>query len=261
MVPLLFPFLFTFATCALNPVTRFANPGEFPYVVSIRIASNNLHFCVGTVIGARWVLSSAICFTPQHSSKQIVNSTDLLVYSNTIMSGGTIGNHNYGKNLVLHPGFVNTPQVIRNDIALLEVKNSFYWWWQKKLGLGTVKPISIARHVLGSDGLSLAWSTLTTDLKKLVSPKLTVFRLSTTASTTNGCTNSDEFICTINKPNDHTCHYEAGAPLIIDNEKYHKLVGVASHLFNGCESSPGSFTRIEYFLPWINDITKLSLQI
>ncbi|EFA05723.2 serine protease H159 [Tribolium castaneum] len=259
MVPLLLTLLVPLV--ASGPVTKLANPGEFPYVVSIRLSSNNLHFCVGSVIGAHWVLSSAICFTLPNSSKQIVNGTDLIIYSNTIMSGGTIGNLNYGKNLILHPGFVRTPQIIRNDIALIQVKSSFYWWWQNKLGVSTTSPISIGRQILGSDGLSLAWSTLTPDLKKLVSAKLTVFRLSTTASTTNGCTNSDEFICTINKPNDKTCHYEAGAPLITDREKYHKLVGVASHLFNGCQSSPGSFTRVEYFLPWINDVTKLGLRV
>ncbi|ELK37499.1 Transmembrane protease serine 9 [Myotis davidii] len=58
-----------------------ASPGEFPWQVSLR--ENNEHFCGATVIGARWLVSAAHCFS------EFQDPTEWVAYAGTTQLSGS----------------------------------------------------------------------------------------------------------------------------------------------------------------------------
>lgn len=61
-----------------------AVPGQFPYIVSIRNL-NNFHFCGGTIISSRFVVSAAHCF----ESTTTARNTVIVVGAHHISNDGT----------------------------------------------------------------------------------------------------------------------------------------------------------------------------
>lgn len=171
---------------------------------------------------------------------------DLVIYTRTLDSNGTLGDAILGKNLIVNSGF-NWKSAI-NNIALIELT----------IPLRTIKPISIGYPEGKSTVLSASWTTVTKNWTMETFKKLRFYYLTTVVSSPDGCTSNSEFICTLNKPNDKVCHFDAGAPLIEKSHSGDKLVGVGSHLLTECHGqSGGVFTRVANFIPWIKSVTRV----
>lgn len=91
-----------------------ANAGQFPYVVSLRTASNNRHFCGGTIHTARYVLTAAHCM-----ANKVSLNVRVVAGSVSLSSGGT----SYPVSTITsHPNY--NAYTYLNDIAVLRTSSS-----------------------------------------------------------------------------------------------------------------------------------------
>lgn len=104
-----------------------AKKGQFPHQVSLRIS--NRHFCGGSIINERYVLTAAHCLTILRPEHRVTLVTGALHITN--------GGDRYAKERhIAHPNFSDKP--IRNDIGLVRSRTDFKF-------NTLVKPIVISR--------------------------------------------------------------------------------------------------------------------
>lgn len=85
-----------------------AESGQFPYQVSLRIREHNAHFCGGSIISNRWIITAGHCsfIQPQFHLVAVAGT-------NKLSAGGAI----YAiDRIVVHPLYVNG--LSKNDIAM-----------------------------------------------------------------------------------------------------------------------------------------------
>lgn len=86
-----------------------ANLGQFPYQVSLRTAAN-FHFCGGSIINNRWVLSAAHC-----TIGRAQNSVRVVVGTVLLNSGGQT---HVSSRIVNHPSY--NANTIANDVSVVQ---------------------------------------------------------------------------------------------------------------------------------------------
>lgn len=91
-----------------------ASSGQFPHQASLQ-SSANAHFCGGSIINSRWVLSAAHCTIGRSAA-----STRIRVGTNSRTSGGVIHQVAQIRN---HPSY--NSRNLANDISTLQVTGSF----------------------------------------------------------------------------------------------------------------------------------------
>lgn len=71
--------------------------GQVPFMASLRSFVGNLHFCGGSILSTRWVITSAGCVNGRP-----INSINVVIGTVTLNAGGAT--HRSG-NITIHPGF------------------------------------------------------------------------------------------------------------------------------------------------------------
>lgn len=91
-----------------------AEPGSFPFQVAL-LTADDLHYCGGSILNRRWVLTAGACAIGK-------NTSDIVVFagSNRLNEGGQ--RHRVDR-IILHPNF--DVDVYANDVAVLRVLESF----------------------------------------------------------------------------------------------------------------------------------------
>ena len=103
-----------------------ASSGEFPYQVSLR--RNNKHFCGGTIIGPRHILTAAHCV--EGFMVAPYNDVTVVTGTHSLSHGGEA--HKISRASV-HPQYVGGAQSSwRNDVAVLIVSIKFQSLFKKK---------------------------------------------------------------------------------------------------------------------------------
>ncbi|GJQ79569.1 hypothetical protein Trydic_g15354, partial [Trypoxylus dichotomus] len=92
-----------------------AADGAYPFMVSLR-HSDNRHFCGGTILNRRWILTAAHCVVGMNPTNITV-----LAGTNTLNSGGII---QQVCKIVIYPKF-NDTGYYSNDIAMILVTRPF----------------------------------------------------------------------------------------------------------------------------------------
>lgn len=92
-----------------------AQAGQVPWQVSLRHL--NSHFCGGSIINQRWILTAAHCL-PSFSASTVTVVTNTL----TLNSGGDVYR---ASRLIMHPNYSSA--LIRNDVALVQVSSNIVY--------------------------------------------------------------------------------------------------------------------------------------
>jgi len=113
------------------------------YQVSLRSLAN-AHFCGGSIISARWVLSAAHC-----TIGRAATSINVLVGTNTLNSGGLTHRSDLIRN---HPNY--NGNTIANDVSVVRVATPF-------VGTARVQSIALATAAAGGNVLAVltGWGT------------------------------------------------------------------------------------------------------
>ncbi|KAL6258126.1 hypothetical protein P5V15_010045 [Pogonomyrmex californicus] len=209
-----------------------ASEGQYPYQASLRY--QNRHFCGGSVIDKRWILTASHCLTG-------FNDKDITVVlgTNTLDRGGDIYS---AIKRVIHPYY--NVAFIRNDIGLIKV--------DKDIVFGDkVKPIALpTRNFNKSDYPATLSGWGTTNFpgetpNELQHIQLTVIDQKQCLSTSFRTTNNN--ICTLNKQGEGACHGDSGGPLVANGEQ----IGVVSWGVPCAKGRPDVFTRVYSYVKWI----------
>lgn len=227
-----------------------ASDTAYSWMVSIRVKGNsNGHFCGGSLIDSRWVLSAAHCFAdsdPDEEYEVVVNNlvrtTTNTDYVRTI------------KNVIIHPDF--NGQTFKNDLALLELESSIS---AATISLGTASHVTSAGsgfvQALGWGVQEAGASTLPTTLREV-----DLNLISGSACTSLGASSSSpdsSQLCAGIAPNGgkDSCQGDSGGPLVYANGSQWVQLGVVSW-GDGCAEAGkyGVYSNVAYFSSWITAV-------
>lgn len=110
-----------------------AKEGQFPYQVALRFKSNHLHFCGGSILSSRFILTAAHC--SQYEYKEPTSIYAVLGAINRT-EGGIIM---FIDKVTPHPSF--SDETTKNDISLLRTA-------QEIIFTNHIQPIALPTHNL-----------------------------------------------------------------------------------------------------------------
>ncbi|XP_008579041.1 PREDICTED: transmembrane protease serine 9 [Galeopterus variegatus] len=227
-----------------------ASPGEFPWQVSLR--ENREHFCGATVIGARWLVSAAHCFS------EFQDLTEWVAYVGTTYLTGLEASTVRARvaQVIKHP-FYNS-DTADFDVAVLELASP--------LPFGRyIQPACLpaTTHIFppGKKCLISGWGYLKEDflVKPEVLQKATVELLDQDlCADLYGHSLTDRMVCAgyLDGKVD-SCQGDSGGPLVCEEPSGRFfLAGIVSWGIGCAEARrPGVYARVTRLRDWILEVT------
>ncbi|XP_039189334.1 acrosin-like [Crotalus tigris] len=234
-------------------------PGTWPWVVSFQFPTRQgfHHFCAGSLINSRWVISTAQCFLILKYLK--VEYFRLQIGATQRSKPGPDAQNRVIKRLVNHARYDRDTHL--NNIALVEMDKPV-------ICNDYVQPACLPEGDLDLDSLThcyiCGWGITIMEKGAKYSDILQEAEVSLVAR--SECNSSEQYstlireehLCAVSDdPNKGSCRGDGGGPLMCrtpHTERYW-LIGLNSW-GTGCSSgkSPGVFTSTQSFLTWIKDI-------
>ncbi|XP_043803031.1 chymotrypsin-1-like [Apis laboriosa] len=207
--------------------------GKFPYQVSLR--KNKNHFCGGSIIDSRTILTAAHCVEGLSN----LNGITVQAGTNQLNSGGV---SYLPQKVVAHSGFNSLSLV--NDIALIRLNQDISF-------NNLIQPIKLAsgsNTYEGSSCILSGWGT--TRLNGNVPNNLQYINL--LIEKQSECKKihwrvQSSHICTFTKYGEGACHGDSGGPLVVNNVQ----VGIVSFGQPCAVGTPDVYTRVSSFASWI----------
>ncbi|XP_046745054.1 chymotrypsin-2-like [Diprion similis] len=215
-----------------------AKDGQFPYQVSLR--SKNHHFCGGSIMNERWILTAAHCIYGSNN-----DSVTVVVGTPTLDNGG---DSYQSRRLVHHPSYNEI--LIRDDIGLIEVEKPI-------LFTDKVQPVALPTEDFDKPNQTAVLSGWgTTSYPGKASNELQYITLSVIDQ--NECLNTSfrvtkSNICTLNKTGEGACHGDSGGPLVSEKVQ----IGIVSWGTPCARGKPDVFTRVFSYVDWIANNTNV----
>nr|XP_033322715.1 chymotrypsin-2-like [Megalopta genalis] len=214
-----------------------AQPGEFPYMVSLRIGGS--HVCGGSIIGKYHVLTAAHCV-----NALLQASDDVSVVSGTIyLDQG--GEFHRVANMVTHPSY-NPNSQPNNDVGVIKLADPINFnTLQQAVALPTSDPPANNYAIVSAWGetSSPPYGSLSNTLQYLY---LHMISFSECAQFSN-LDVSRSVICTYNGLNSGLCPGDSGSPLVYNGQ----VVGVVSRGIPCARGEPDVFTSVYDTLDFI----------
>ncbi|KAG7202864.1 hypothetical protein KM043_010014 [Ampulex compressa] len=211
-----------------------ANDGQYPYQASLRY--KNRHFCGGSVLNKRWILTAAHCLSNFNDT-----TIGVVLGSNTLDKGG----EEYRSEQIMgHPQYSST--LVRNDIGLIKLDKDIVF-------SDKVKPIDLPMEDFTKDdypAMLSGWGTTSypgNTPNELHHIQLTVIDQKSCLNASIRVTKDN--ICTLNKQGEGACHGDSGGPLVADD----KQIGVVSWGIPCARGRPDVFTRVYSYVDWIKE--------
>ncbi|EFN87985.1 Chymotrypsin-1 [Harpegnathos saltator] len=209
--------------------------GKFPYQVSLRL--DNKHFCGGSIINNRTILTAAHC---------VAGKTSPIILSRITVHAGT--------NFLKRPGIVYRPKNITyhkefnrsrlaNDIAVITLSSVIKY---TKL----IQPVPLATSDIapGRRCILSGWGRISMggDVpNKLQEIELVVYDSRKCKRTYTNFLNSQ--ICTYKKRGQGACHGDSGSPLVANGTQ----IGIVSYGQPCAIGYPDVYTKVAAFKKWL----------
>ncbi|XP_008212399.1 serine protease 120 isoform X2 [Nasonia vitripennis] len=209
-----------------------AEDGQFPYQVSLRL--NNRHFCGGSILNKRWILTAAHCLAGFNNT-----AISAVVGTNYLDKGG---DKYQSKRIIAHPMYNSL--MIRNDVGLIEL--------DKDIVFGDkVQPVKLPESDFDKADYPAelsGWGTTSYP----GSPPNELQHITLNVIEQNECLNTSfrvtkRNICTLTKKGEGACHGDSGGPLVSDGVQ----IGVVSWGTPCAKGKPDVFTRVYSYVDWI----------
>lgn len=219
-----------------------SNAAAQPWMVSVQVKGFG-HFCGGTLIKSRWVVTAAHCLT--NSSGAIVRPSSsyevcIGVANLTQCSASTKADV---VRQIIHPAYTGAV-TSRGDLALLELSRDF---------TNTVSSLATAAQTPGNGASATLRGWGRTDSDGLPASYPNRLQVLTYPVTTANC--PVDRVCMDPTPTQGACQGDSGGPLRYQGN----LIGIVSYgpydsRIGACNGAPGGvdgYTRVASFRDWI----------
>ncbi|XP_054010363.1 chymotrypsin-2-like isoform X1 [Hylaeus anthracinus] len=234
--------LFEASAASINEIPKIvggsaAKDGQFPYQASLRYKGR--HFCGGSVLNKRWILTAAHCVSSFNDS-----GITVVLGTNTLDKGG---DEYQSERVFGHPRYSSL--LIRNDIGLIKVNKDIVFG-------DKVKPVSLPNENFSKIDYPAelsGWGTTSYPGEapnELQHIELSVIDQKQCLNASFRVTNDN--ICTLNKRGEGACHGDSGGPLVADKVQ----IGVVSWGIPCARGRPDVFTRVYSYVDWIKKHTE-----
>nr|UXX33474.1 serine protease-like protein [Holotrichia oblita] len=212
-----------------------APTGAYPFMVSIRSSSNS-HYCGGSIINERWVLTAAHCIIGESTS-----NVRAVVGTNTLNAGGT---SYVSTRLILHNNYDDDSA--DNDVGVIQLASAIAY-------SNTVAPVVLNSVNTGAvDAILIGWGQTST----IGSAPNNLQHLSTSTITAAQCqaiwgssVNSGH-ICSFTRAGQGSCFGDSGGPLIQTSNS--AQLGIVSFGVACAQGFPDVYSRVSSYNSWIN---------
>lgn len=224
--------------------SKYGRIEKFPYQVMLigKQLWRKRILCGGTLLDKRWVLTAGHC---------TMGVTHFDVYLGTKSVDDSIENGKVvlrSNKFIVHEHF--NPVTAANDIALVKLPEDVQFTQR-------IKPAILPRHMraeqfVGSKVVATGWGAAgeTRNSDPMQYTELKVISNSECSDEFDVVT--DGVLCAKGLMDETVCSGDSGGPLVLKNTQL--VVGITSFgPADGCETNiPGGFTRVTYYLDWID---------
>ncbi|KAH7945460.1 hypothetical protein HPB49_011106 [Dermacentor silvarum] len=249
-------------TCGLRTARRarvvggqVAYDGEFPWLVSVQfVPSMGENKCGGTILNERWILTAAHCFYGYQKSNFVVRVAE---YNLRAKEPRTPAITYTIDQLIMHPDYRKVKKY-DNDIALVRLSRKIRY---SEYAQPACLPSLTLADTTGINVTVVGWGQVSEDVPKTpavpLKAVLTVFdnQICNTWLHNHSMRVLDNHMCAgLEEGGKDACHGDSGGPLLALNNRRYVVVGVVA-AGDGCAlpRTPGIYTRVTAFLPWIMD--------
>lgn len=213
--------------------------GDWPWMVALLKSNDSsnysAHFCGGSLIAPRWVLTAAHCVVDSYGRRMYSPSElNVLTGANDLSTGE--GQRVGVKRIIVHPEYDSSNH--SNDIALIELRTS--------VNTETLPIYDGEDDLEGLDAIAIGWGNTSSDgnsypykLRQVTLPIVSNFVCNESYQAL-GTSISDCMMCAgYAEGGRDTCDGDSGGPLVISEDSEWKLAGVTSW-GEGC-AQPGYY--------------------
>ncbi|KAF5279179.1 hypothetical protein FQR65_LT03426 [Abscondita terminalis] len=236
-----------------SPVDRIvggslATIGEYPYQVSLRHDKYDGHYCGGSIISVKWILTAGYCVDLSDVNIDMMK-TEVVVGTNKLTYGGELY---WIRELILHENY--NPDNMENDIAVLQLTQTIEVSDSIKI-ISLHKDVPKDGSICQFSGFGFIDPNIEHPSKYLQQVNLTIMPLSycenlmVSVSSKNLCTKSQ---------GKGVCLGDRGGPLVFDGRQ----AGLLSFGHSRCQFvEPFVFTNVLEYSSWIRNKTGISSAI
>ena len=228
---------------------------DYPWQVYLR--SGN-YMCGGIIIAKKWILTAAHC--TQDDDGNSISSDDMIVVAGTTHPYSASSEHKfYVENYSRHSEYDRASLI--NDIAVLELYDEIDIENTEAIELISLRDDENGVTSPGVMATITGWGLLRgvenpsdSDFPKDLQMVQLPIVSQKAASSVWRDTNISFIFAGYKNGNKDACGGDSGGPLIVNVDGKKKLAGIVSWGSESCNTY-GAFTRVSYFLDWIEDKT------